>query len=113
MGRLRKAVTDQLNQPAPPEPTIAPQEGPPYKTGDLVCLKSGGFPMTVIETGFVKSCSDPDGYWLVNVVYAPERLEDHVGVRMNGTGLIYDELDAALLKPSSGFGRDMDDNIPF
>jgi len=111
MGRVRKAVAEQLT--GTQEPVATPREAPPYKTGDLVCLKSGGFPMTVTEIGFTKSCSDPEGYWLVSVVYAPERLEDHFCTRMNGTGLIYDEIDAALLKPSSGVGRDMDDNIPF
>lgn len=64
----------------------------PFKTGDVVKLKSGGFPMTVVECGFINSCSTDDaGYWSVSVVYAAD------DVPACGEGLIYEDVCADLL----------------
>lgn len=64
----------------------------PFKTGDLVRLKSGGFLMTVVECGFINSCSTDDaGYWSVSVVYAADDVPAY------GKGLIYEDVCADII----------------
>lgn len=64
---------------------------PPFKAGDVVQLKSGGFRMVIVECTWSQSCSPDDaGSWSCEVLFAPETCD--------ARGLIYDEVDAAFLR---------------
>lgn len=87
-------------------PDVHPERSPPpFKTGDIVSLKSGGFAMTVVDCTWVQPCCGPGACWLVDVVYAGWDADK---------GLLYDELDAELLRFSQpGRLHSPVDDMPF
>lgn len=87
------------------EPKTEEKRQPPFKAGDVVQLKSGGFRMVIVKCGWSQSCSPDDaGSWSCEVLFAPETCD--------ARGLIYDEVDAAFLRIALAAPQAIDD-MPF
>ncbi len=89
MGTIVRRQANGTNKREPVNEPAAVKQAP-FNLGDVVSLKSGGFSMTVMECVHIQACSDPEGCWATNVVFAPQEAGKE--------GLLYEEIDAALLK---------------